>query len=206
MRKSRIGRWCAPSPCVSRSVQAPRRIGATSAASAIFGGGLPATNTALRFFLSRFSARVTKPIMRSYASRASPPNVKIPCLSRISPSTFLFSSNYLGGFFGEPEARHQIRHEAEPAAECFRAQFGRVRLVDQAEHGGCVRVVDKFRRHEGVQQYLDRRRGRLRVDQISALCLRHLAVGKCLARAQGAQRFEPHRRIPGRLDRTHVPA
>ena len=117
------------------------------------------------------------------------------------PFDFRILVEHLGGFFGEAEARHQIGHEAEPAAEHFGAQFGRVRLVDQAEHRGGVGVVDEFRRHEGVQQHLDRRRGGLRIDQISALHPRHLVVGQRLARAQGAQRFEPHRRKTGGLDR-----
>ena len=113
---------------------------------------------------------------------------------------------HLGGFFGEPEAWHDVRHEAEPAAEHLNAQRGRVRLVDQAEHRGGVGVIDVFRRHECVQQHLDRRRGRLRIDQIGARHSRHLVVGKLFARAQGAQRLDPHGGEAGGLDRTHVGA
>ncbi len=110
-----------------------------------------------------------------------------------------------GGFFGEAEARHQIGHEAEPAAENLRAQLGRIGLIDQAQHGGGVGVVDEFRRHEGVQQHFDRRRGRLRIDQVGALRPRHLVVGKFFARTQSAQRAEPYRREAGGLDGAHVP-
>jgi hypothetical protein len=65
VRNSQIRRRCAPSPPASRSAQAPRRIGATSVADAICCGSCAVLNTALRFFFSRSSARVTISIMRS---------------------------------------------------------------------------------------------------------------------------------------------
>ena len=64
---------------------------------------------------------------------------------------------HLGRFFRQREARHDVGHEAEPLAIDLRAQLGRVRLVDQAEHRGGVGVVDEFRRQEGMQQRFDRR-------------------------------------------------
>ena len=67
-------------------------------------------------------------------------------------------------------------------------------------------VIDVFVRQKGVQQGLDRRVGRVRVDQIGALHPHHVLVRQALAGAQLAQRREPHRREPGRLDRRHVPA
>jgi len=107
---------------------------------------------------------------------------------------------------GEPEARHQIGHEAEAAVIDVAAQFLRIRLVDEAEQRRGVAVVDEFRRHEGVQQHLHRGRGGQRVDQEGALRPRHILVGKCFARAQCAQLIEPHGGKTGGLDRAHVPA
>ena len=96
---------------------------------------------------------------------------------------------HLGSFFSQAEAGHQIGHEAKPPCENFRAKRLGVRLIDQAQQHGRMGVVDGFRRHEGVQQHFDRRGGRLRIDQKSALYVRHLVVGQRSARAQLAQRL-----------------
>ncbi len=69
-----------------------------------------------------------------------------------------------------------------------------------------MRVVDELVRQEGVQQRLDRRVRRRRIDQVGALHAHHVFVGQRVARAQLAQRLEPHRRQAGGLDRAHVPA
>ena len=58
-------------------------------------------------------------------------------------------------------------------------------------------VVDEFVRQEGVQQRLDRRVGRSRIEQIDALESDHVLVGSVVERAQLAQRREPHRGKPG---------
>ncbi len=81
----------------------------------------------------------------------------------------LVALEHFDGFFGKPEARHQIRHEAQAAAEHLGAFFLAVGLVDQAEHRGGVGVVDEFVRQEGVQHHFDRRIGGPRIDQIGAL-------------------------------------
>ena len=67
-------------------------------------------------------------------------------------------------------------------------------------------VVDEFVRDESVQQRLDRRVRRHRIDQIGALQLHHLLVGQFFAGAELYQRREPHRRQARGLDRAHVPA
>ena len=67
-------------------------------------------------------------------------------------------------------------------------------------------MVNELVGHKGVQQRFDGRIGRHRIEKIGALNRDHLFVGQCVARAQPAQRLEPHRRQPGRLDVAHVPA
>ena len=90
-------------------------------------------------------------------------------------------------FFGQAEAGQNIRHHAHARAIDFARAFRSVRLVDQSEHGGGMRVVDIFVRHEGVQQRLDRWIGRHWIDQIGALHAHHLVVGHGVAGAQLAQ-------------------
>jgi hypothetical protein len=64
-RKSRTKRFHAPSILPSGRLQAPRMIGATSAADAGRAGSFAAMNAGLRFFASRCSAKVTSAIMHS---------------------------------------------------------------------------------------------------------------------------------------------
>ena len=65
-----------------------------------------------------------------------------------------------------------------------------VRLVDEAQHGGGMRVVDERVRQEGVQQRLDRRVGRGRIEQVDALVVDHVLVGRawraCAAASSGS--------------------
>jgi hypothetical protein len=49
-----------------------------------------------------------------------------------------------------------VGHEPQAAAVDLARQLRAVRLVDQAEHGVGVRVIDVLVRHEGVQQDLHR--------------------------------------------------
>ena len=85
------------------------------------------------------------------------------------------------GFFGEPESGHQVGHETEPSVVDFAANRGAVRLIGEAEHCGRMGVIDEFLRQEGVQQGLDRRIGRHRIDQEGALDARHVLVRDSLA-------------------------
>ena len=75
-----------------------------------------------------------------------------------------------------------------------------VRLVGQAEHRGRMGVVDELRRHEGVQQQLDRRRRRRRIDQVGALHAHDVLVRERIARAQlhAAARAAPRAGRPAR--------
>ena len=66
----------------------------------------------------------------------------------------------LRGQLGEPEARDDVGHEAHAAVVDLLDQLLAVRLVDQAQHRGGMRVVDEVVRQEGVQQRLHRRVGR----------------------------------------------
>ena len=107
---------------------------------------------------------------------------------------------------GQAETRHDVRHEGEPAAENFRAFLFAVGLIDDAEHGGGVGVIDEFVRQERVQHDLDRRIGRRRIDQARALDADELVVANLAERAQLAQRRKPNRRQPGEIDHRHVGA
>ena len=77
---------------------------------------------------------------------------------------------------GEREARHDVGHDAHAAAVDLGAERRAVRLVDQAQHRVGVGVVDEVVRQEGVQQRLDRRVRRHRIDQVGALHAHHVLV------------------------------
>ena len=79
------------------------------------------------------------------------------------------------------ESGHQIRHETEPSIVDFAANRGAVRLIGEAEHRGRMGVIDEFLRQEGVQQGLDRRIGRHRIDQERALDAHRVLVRDSLA-------------------------
>ena len=72
--------------------QAPRRIGATSAAGIVFDGIGADAKTRLRPRASRVSTLDTMPIISSYASLAVSPNVNSPCFSSTSPRTSVLDS------------------------------------------------------------------------------------------------------------------
>ncbi len=107
---------------------------------------------------------------------------------------------------GETEARHDVGHDAHAAVIKFGGPGLAVGLVDQAQHGGGMGVIDEALGNEGMQQRFDRRVGRHRVEQIGALRPHHLLVRHGIALEQHAQLGEPHRRQPGRLDHGHVGA
>jgi hypothetical protein len=110
------------------------------------------------------------------------------------------------GFLGECEAWHHVGHQGGALAVDVGRERLAIGLVGQRQHGVGMGVVDELVRQEGVQQRLDRRVGRLAVQKVAALDVDHVLVGKRLQPDQLAQRFEPHRRQAGRLDRAHVPA
>ncbi len=89
----------------------------------------------------------------------------------------------VGGELGERKARHDVRHDPDAAVEQVGADRFAVRLVDQAQDGGRMRVVDELVRQERVQQRLDRRIGRRRVEQVLALDADHILVAERRARA-----------------------
>ena len=92
----------------------------------------------------------------------------------------------LDRLLGEAEARHEVGHEGEPAAENLGATRFAVRLIDHAEHRGSVGVIDEFVRQEGVQHDLDRRSWRPRIDQVGALDADKFVVGDGVEPAQPA--------------------
>ena len=130
----------------------------------------------------------------------------MPCLCRISPRHVGLGVVHLGRQLGEAEARNDVGHEPHAAVVDLRHQLFPVRLIDQAQHGGGVRVVDELVRQEGVQQRLDGRVGCRGIEQVDALEVDHVLVGERGQRAQLPQRAELDRRQAGGLDGAHVPA
>ncbi len=112
----------------------------------------------------------------------------------------------LGRFLGEIEARHDVAHEAHAAVVNLFAQIPAVRLIDDAEHGGGMGVVDEGVRDERVQQRFDRRIGRHRIDQVGALHPTMSSSDKA-SRARSFRRFfKSDSGQAGGLDMAHVPA
>ena len=112
----------------------------------------------------------------------------------------------LGRLLGEREAGRDVGHEPHaPPIKLDAARFA-VGLVGDAQHRGRVRVIDIGVRQEGVQQGLDRRIGRHRIEQIGALHPHHVFVRERIEPPQAAQRPEPHGGKARRLDLRHVPA
>ena len=128
----------------------------------------------------------------------------MPCLLRISPSHCGCALENFDRLLGEAKARHEIRHEGQPAAEHIGAFFFAVRLVDQAEHRGRVGMVDEFVRQEGVQHHLDGWIWRRRIDQVGALDGDQVFVADGVEHAQLAHRAKPHGDEAIRSDRRHV--
>ena len=185
--------------------QAPRTIGATSAAG-IGSAGIGA-DAKTRFLprASRCSTLDTMPIISSYASLAVSPNVNSPCFRSTSPRTSWLGLVNLGSRFGEVEPGHDVRHDPDPASEQVAAQRLAVRLVGQAQHRGRVGVVDELVRQEGVQQRFHRGSGGAAVEQVLPLEVDHVLVGQPVEPPQPPQRIEPDRRQARRLDLRHVP-
>ena len=112
----------------------------------------------------------------------------------------------LDRLFGEPEARHQIRHESQAAAKRVGALFLSVWLVDDAEHGAGMRVVDEFMWQESMQHHFDGRIGCGRIDQIGAFDREEFFIRDRLVGAQIPQWRQANRRQAFRFDRGHVGA
>ena len=107
---------------------------------------------------------------------------------------------------GEAEAGRDVTHDAHAPVIDLAGEHLAVRLIDEAQHRRGMSMVDEFMRQEGVQQRLDRRVGRARIQQVQALHIDHGFVGQLIERAELAQRLELHRGQTLRLDIGHVPA
>ena len=93
----------------------------------------------------------------------------------------------IGRHLRQREARHHVGNDAHPSVIEFGADGFAIRLVDQAQDGVGMRVVDKSVRQEGVQQGFDRRVRRRGLEQVFALNAHHVLVGEFGAGAQLAQ-------------------
>ena len=107
---------------------------------------------------------------------------------------------------GKPEARRDVTHDAHAPVIDLAGKRLAVGLIDDREHRRGMGVVDEFVRQEGVQQRLDRRVWRRRIEQVQALHIDHGLVGERVERAKLPQRLELHRGQALRLDIGHVPA
>ena len=191
---------------LSGKLQAPRTIGATSATGAGRAGSFALMNAGLRFFAKPLLGRGHQ---RDHAL------VGFPRIGAEAEDAVLHQDQafdrwvrveHLRRGLGEAEARHHVGHIADARAKNLAAQRFAVGLVGERKHRRRMGVIDEFVRNERVQQRLDRRIGRGRIDQIGALQPHHLFVGKIFARTKFYQRREPHRGQARGLDRAHVPA
>ena len=112
----------------------------------------------------------------------------------------------VGRGLGERETRHDVGHVAEPLAVDLFAQLFALRLVGEAKHGGRMGVIHEGVRQKRVQQRLDRRVRRGRVNEVRALHAHHVLVGERVVPTQLFQGLERHSGEPRRLDGAHVPA
>jgi len=111
--------------------------------------------------------------------------IERPDVDDPSPTAF----GHRGGRrLGEQEAGHDEGHDPDAGPIKIGDLLGCVGLVGQAQHRRRMGVVDEFVRQKGVQQGLDRRVGRARIEQVGALDAHHLLVRQRVARAQFAQR------------------
>ena len=104
----------------------------------------------------------------------------------------------------ESKTRHDVFDQSDAAIIKLSADGCAIRLVDKAQDGIGMSVVDIFVRQKGMQQSLDRWSGRHRIEEIFALKPNHLLVAEIAARAQLAQAIEAQSGQSGRLDRRHV--
>ena len=131
----------------------------------------------------------------------------MPCFSSTSPSTVGIGLENLGRLLGEQEARHDIGHEPQPARR-------RDRRSARRASGWSARLSTAV-----AWVWSTNLCGRNACSSVStdglgapgssrlARCTRTMSSSASASRgAQFAQRREPHRRQPGRLDRRHVPA
>ena len=190
----------------SGSAQAPRRIGATSATSAIRAGSLAAAKTDFR---PRREPLLGQRHDRDHAlvgfARAVA-EAEDAVLQQHQPLDGRTGLVNLGRLLGQQKARHDVGHDPDKRPVQIGDALGGVGLVGEAQHRGRMRVVDEFVRQKRVQQRLDRGVRRAGVEQIGALDAHHVLVGQRVAAAQLAQRREADRRQARRLDIAHVPA
>jgi hypothetical protein len=107
---------------------------------------------------------------------------------------------------GEVEPGHDVRNDhdaiAVDVADALLA-FGRVR---DRKHRVRVRVVDVLVRQDGVQDGLDRRRGRPGAQHVRVELVDHLRIGQLGKARELAHIAERDRRETRRLDGLQVPA
>ena len=113
---------------------------------------------------------------------------------------------HLGGRLGETKARRDIGHNPHASVIDLARQRLPVGLIDEGKHRGRMGVVHEFVRQKGMEQRLDRRIGRGRVEQIEPLHIDHGLVRQGFERAQLAQGPELHRRQAPGLDIGHIGA
>ena len=105
----------------------------------------------------------------------------------------------------EAEARHDIRYQPHAAPERLAAQLRPVRLIDEAQHRGRVRMVDELVRKKRVQQRFHRGIRCHGIDQAGAHEAHHFCVRQCVETPHEAQCLEPYRGKAGGFNRRHVP-
>jgi hypothetical protein len=107
---------------------------------------------------------------------------------------------------GKTETRHEIGHKTQTAAEYVGALFLPVGLIDDAENGAGMCVIDECVRQKGMQHHLNGRIGRGRIDQIGAFDRQEVFIGDGFDGAQVAQWRKADRQQVPRFDRRHVGA
>ena len=131
----------------------------------------------------------------------------MPCLSRIRPSTFWFLLEHLRGCLGETEARHADRARSRAVRRTLRRT---ARRCSAGRSGSSTAVAwvwsTNFAGMKACSSISTDGEGACG-SMRKARCTRAISSSVSgVARAQRAQRLEPHRRQAGGLDRAHVPA
>ena len=138
---------------------------------------------------------------------ASSPKVKMPCLSRIRPSTDGSCVEDFGRRLGEVEARHDVGHEAQRLAEHLRGRSARCppgRRWPGSRSNACGRRICAAGRRAAASRPTDwARTGSIRLARCSATMSSSESFVSLRALSSGA---ELDRRQALRLDDAHVPA
>ena len=106
----------------------------------------------------------------------------------------------------ETEARHDVGHPEQASAEELAADALASLLVGDREDGVRMRVIDEASGERGVEERLDARRRRVRIEEREPHLVDHLLVGHRREREHALERSHPDRGVARRLDRREVPA